>query len=118
MPLSAGNGSVIGPNFSQPIDSPESSQKDGSHLIPSQYRTPDAVYLSGGNRSLSGISVRAFCLGIVLGVASVATVQLAYHHISLWRAPFFIATLALFHYLEFDSTARFNPSDAKVSSFL
>ncbi len=78
----------------------------------------DPAYLPGGKKSLSAISIRAFDLGIALGVASIATVQLAYYEIGLWRAPFFITTLALFHYLEFDSTARFNPSDAKVSSFL
>ena len=118
MSHSTGTGSAIGPSFSGPIDLPESSQNGGPHLAPSQYRTPDAVYLPGGKKSLSGISIRAFSLGIALGVASIATALLAYFEIALWRAPFFIATLALFHYLEFDSTARFNPSDAKVSSFL
>jgi protein-S-isoprenylcysteine O-methyltransferase len=55
---------------------------------------------------------------MALGVTGATAAWLAYYGIALWRAPFFIATLALFHYLEFDSTARFNPSDAKVSSFL
>jgi protein-S-isoprenylcysteine O-methyltransferase len=114
----SGSGSAIGPSFSAPVELPESSQNGGSHLQPFQSHMPDAVYLPGGKRSLSGISVRAFSLGVALGVAGTAAAQLAYHGIALWRAPFFIATLALFHYLEFDSTARFNPSDAKVSSFL
>lgn len=46
------------------------------------------------------------------------TIQLAYHQHYLWRVPFFICALSIFHYLEFDMTARFNPPDAKVSSFL
>jgi protein-S-isoprenylcysteine O-methyltransferase len=118
MSRSSGDGSAIGPGISGPIDLPESSQNGGSHLQPFQSCTPDAVYLPGGKKSLSGISIRAFSLGMALGVAGIAAVQLAYYEITLWRAPFFVATLALFHYLEFDSTARFNPSDAKVSSFL
>ena len=112
------NGSAIGPSSSGPVDLPQSSQNGGPHLQSFQSRILDAVYLPGGKKSLSGISIRAFSLGIALGVASIATAQLAYYDITLWRAPFFIATLALFHYLEFDSTARFNPSDAQVSSFL
>jgi len=118
MSQSSGNGSAIGPSIPGPIEIPESARNGGLHLQQLQFRTPDSVYLPGGKRSLSGISIRAFSLGIVLGVASFATALLAYYGIALWRAPFFIATLALFHYLEFDSTARFNPPDAKVSSFL
>lgn len=85
------------------------------------YRAPMYIhpyYLPGGNRSLSGISVRAFSLGIAFGMCLVLTVQLAYFGYGLWRAPCFIATLTIFHYLEFDSTARYNPPDARISSFL
>lgn len=77
-----------------------------------------AQYLSGGPRSLAGIGIRGFALGVALGLCSFLTVQLAYFDHYVWRAPFFIASLSLFHYLEFDMTARFNPSDAKVDSFL
>jgi protein-S-isoprenylcysteine O-methyltransferase len=118
MSRSLGHGSAIGPSISGPIELPESSQNGGLHLQPLHSRTPDAVYLPGGKKSLPGISIRAFSLGIILGVAGIAAAQLAYYEVALWRAPFFVATLALFHYLEFDSTARFNPPDAKVSSFL
>jgi len=85
------------------------------------YRAPMFIhpyYLPGGNRSLSGISIRAFSLGIAFGSCLVLAVQLAYFEYGLWRAPCFIATLAMFHYLEFDSTARHNPPDARISSFL
>lgn len=80
-------------------------------LIPPQY-------LPGGRKSLPGISIRAFCLGIAFGVCSLSSAQLAYFGYDLWRIPFFVATLAVFHYLEFDMTARFNPPDGKVASFL
>jgi protein-S-isoprenylcysteine O-methyltransferase len=118
MSHSSANGSAIGLVVSRPTELPESSQNGGSHLQPLQFRTLDAPYLPGGKKSLAGISIRAFSLGIALGVTGIVAAQLACFEIALWRAPFFIATLALFHYLEFDSTARFNPSDAKVSSFL
>ncbi len=75
-------------------------------------------YLPGGKRALSGISIRAFTLGTALGVSTILTLELAYWHNELWRAPCFVAVLALFHYLEFDMTARYNPADASISSFL
>ncbi|KAJ9654014.1 farnesyl cysteine-carboxyl methyltransferase [Neophaeococcomyces mojaviensis] len=75
-------------------------------------------YLPDGRRSLSGISRNAFGLGIALGLTSLLTIQLLYAGHYLWRLPFFISTLSIFHFLEFDMTARFNPPDAKVSSFL
>jgi protein-S-isoprenylcysteine O-methyltransferase len=76
------------------------------------------AYLPGGKRSLPGISLRSFILGITLGISTIVTVQLAFYGYGLWRAPCFVATLALFHYLEFDMTARYNIADASVSSFL
>ena len=79
--------------------------------------TPPA-YLPGGKRALSDISIRAFTLGIALGVSTILTLELLYWHYGLWRAPCFVAVLALFHYLEFDMTARYNPADASISSFL
>ncbi|OCT53189.1 Protein-S-isoprenylcysteine O-methyltransferase [Cladophialophora carrionii] len=75
-------------------------------------------YLPGGKRALSGISLRAFALGLAVGVSTVLGLELAYWHNGLWRAPCFIAVLALFHYLEFDLTSRYNPADASISSFL
>lgn len=74
--------------------------------------------MPNGRKSLCGISSHAFGLGITLGLCLLLTVELAYRSHHLWRVPFFISTLCVFHYLEFDMTARFNPTDAKVSSFL
>jgi protein-S-isoprenylcysteine O-methyltransferase len=69
--------------------------------------------------SLSGISIRAFFLGIALGIALVATIiLLAWHPTPLWRIPFFISSLCLFHFLEFWVTAQYNTRDAEVSAFL
>ena len=37
---------------------------------------------------------------------------------TLWRLPFFLATLGLFHFLEFWTTAAYNTRVAEISSFL
>ena len=75
-------------------------------------------YLSGGRRSLPGIAIRAYGLGIALGCCGLVAAQLAYFQYTIWRAPCFVAVLAMFHYLEFDMTARYNPPDAGTASFL
>lgn len=46
------------------------------------------------------------------------SVWLAYIELEVWRVAHFLATLSLFHFLEFYATARWNPTDAGVSSFL
>jgi protein-S-isoprenylcysteine O-methyltransferase len=95
----------------QPNGGPPSRVYPPTLYIPPQY-------LPGGKRSLSGVSIRAFCLGTALGFSLLLTVEMARWGYGLWRAPCFIATLAVFHYLEFDMTARYNPPDASISSYL
>jgi protein-S-isoprenylcysteine O-methyltransferase len=69
--------------------------------------------------SLSGISTRAFGLGLVLGISSMLTIYfLTIHRTPLWRIPFFLSSLCLFHFLEFWVTAQYNTKYADVSSFL
>lgn len=79
---------------------------------------PSPLYLPSGPRSLSGISLRSFLLGCTFSLSVSLALQLALHDYFLWRIPFFTTALSLFHYLEFDMTARFNPADAKLDSFL
>lgn len=93
-----------------------SSDRNNTILFPQFRVQPD--YLPGGKRALSGIAEHAVVLGIVLGIACFGSVQLLLLNHYLWRLPSFIAVLALFHFLEFDMTARYNTPDAKVSSFL
>jgi protein-S-isoprenylcysteine O-methyltransferase len=90
--------------------------REGEYLIPQIRISPD--FMPNGRKSLCSISIHAFGLGISLGMCLMLTAQLAYLQHYLWRIPFFISTLSIFHYLEFDMTARYNPPDAKVSSFL
>ncbi|KAK5444321.1 farnesyl cysteine-carboxyl methyltransferase [Exophiala xenobiotica] len=94
----------------------EQDQNGNATYPPTIYIPP--AYLPGGRRSLSGVSIRAFGLGIVLGFCLLLSAQSVYWGYRLWRAPCFVAILALFHYLEFDLTARYNPPDASISSYL
>lgn len=81
--------------------------------------TVDSSNLPGGKKSLSAIATRAFLLGIVLGISLLTSLQLCFiYHNSLWRAALFISILSAFHYLEFDTTARYNTVHANVSAFL
>lgn len=85
-------------------------------LFPQIRIPPD--FMPDGRKSLARISEHAFGLGVVLGLSFFTAVQLLYAQHYLWRLPMFIAILSIFHYLEFEMTARYNPSDAKVASFL
>lgn len=80
--------------------------------------TVDPTLQHGGNRSLSSISLHAFVLGLVLSSSLLLTIYLLHISSPLWRLPQFISFLCVFHFLEFYTTARFNTSSAKVSSYL
>ena len=102
-----------------PSEDPTDVDQNGSAYqtaAPSSYVNPQ--YLPGGPKSLSGISIRAYGLGIAFGCSAIASAELAYSGYGIWRAPFFVLVLSVFHFLEFDSTARYNPSDAGTTSFL
>ena len=106
------------PDISWPLEHPEDQQNGRTPLTTPVLPCLDPSLMVGGSRGLSGISSRAFFLGVTFGAMSVMTLELAYFEICMWRATCFVATLSMFHYLEFYSTARYNPSDAKLSSFL
>ncbi|KAL2144574.1 hypothetical protein VTI28DRAFT_8893 [Corynascus sepedonium] len=94
----------------------ESSEEEAQY----QYEDPALVpYLPHQPKSLVGIATRSFCLGIALAAGVTATVAtLTLTASPLWRLPFFLASLALFHFLEFWTTAAYNTRTAEVSSFL
>ena len=79
---------------------------------------PDPAYSPGGVKSLSGISARAFVLGLCLGTSLPLTLLALLSSSALWRVPFFLSTLCLFHFLEYWTTACYNPSTATTSAFL
>lgn len=76
-------------------------------------------YLPGQPKSLSGIAIRAFLLGFILSTSTISAFYLVlFTNSPLWRLPLFLATLCLFHFLEFWTTARYNTHSAQISSFL
>ncbi|KLJ10955.1 protein-S-isoprenylcysteine O-methyltransferase [Blastomyces silverae] len=78
----------------------------------------DPAVLPGGKKSLAGISIRSFVLGQVFGLCIVLTFLLLKSSTPLWRAPFFLTTLSLFHFLEYYITARYSTPYASISAFL
>ncbi|KAI1331242.1 ICMT-domain-containing protein [Xylariaceae sp. FL0255] len=102
----------------------EPSTNDGLPLLSpgAQQRflpTPDKPYLPGQPKSLEGIAIRSFCLGIALALSVVTMLSILILTSSpLWRLPFFIGALSTFHFLEFWTTAKYNTSVATVGSFL
>ncbi|CAK7217762.1 farnesyl cysteine-carboxyl methyltransferase [Sporothrix curviconia] len=106
---------------------------NGSPATPGAAFPPDAASYPGQKRSLAGIALRAFCLGaaLVTGVFLTAVIALlprifATHGgdglvdrlAPLWRLPFFLGALSVFHFLEFWTTARYNTQATTVDSFL
>ncbi|WXC62112.1 hypothetical protein SNK03_007974 [Fusarium graminearum] len=76
-------------------------------------------YFAGQPKSLSGIAMRAFCLGIALASSGIAmTTILVMTSSPAWRVPFFLFSLSAFHFLEFWTTAEKNPLVASIGSFL
>ncbi|KAH9239085.1 hypothetical protein K456DRAFT_49296 [Colletotrichum gloeosporioides 23] len=109
-------------------DTPSSSPSPETDSLPSDSRpapalgTPAPVgqeFYPHQRKSLAGIALRAFCLGaaFLTGLLSTALI-LTTTASPLWRLPFFLAALSLFHFLEFWTTAAFNTPQATVHAFL
>ncbi|KAL6716995.1 farnesyl cysteine-carboxyl methyltransferase [Lecanora helva] len=65
------------------------------------------------------LTLRAFLLGFTLSISLFLTIHLAFVKSNpLWRIPFFLTSLSLFHYLEYQVTALYNPLAATTSAFL
>jgi protein-S-isoprenylcysteine O-methyltransferase len=75
-------------------------------------------YYPSGTKSLAGIAIRSFCLGITFLASVALSALLALNTDPLWRLPFFWAALSLFHFLEFWTTAAYNTPAATIGSFL
>lgn len=106
------NAGGIGPPSPQSPAAPEDTS------IASSLEKFEKQYLTSGPKSLSGIALRGFLLGITLCVSSVLAIYCITRGTPLWRAPFFLASLSLFHFLEFWTTAAYNTPSAAVSSYL
>lgn len=75
-------------------------------------------YLPHHPKSLSGIALRSFALGNVFLASLALTTYFLFTSNPTWRAPFFITSLSLFHFLEFYTTSKANTHSANISSFL
>ncbi|KAF4944467.1 hypothetical protein FSARC_14665 [Fusarium sarcochroum] len=76
-------------------------------------------FFAGQPKSLSGIALRAFCLGIALASSAIAMGTILFLTSSpVWRVPFFLFALSAFHFLEFWTTAEKNTLVASIGSFL
>ncbi|KAI1634831.1 isoprenylcysteine carboxyl methyltransferase [Biscogniauxia mediterranea] len=90
-----------------------------SPIVQSARASPDKPYFPGQAKSLEGIALRSFCLGIALALSTTSMVLILILTSSpLWRVPFFIAALSTFHFLEFWTTAKYNTPVANIGSFL
>lgn len=86
---------------------------------PSPGDSPLKPFFAGQPKSLSGIALRAFCLGIAFAASAVAMVGiLLFTHSPAWRVPFFLLAMSTFHFLEFWTTAERNTLVASIDSFL
>lgn len=94
------------PNNSDHVDSPEFIYSRNGHPV----QFPAFLYHTG-TIALSGIAVRAGALGFVCALALNATWAF---RSSFPQLPFFIASLALFHFMEFWLTARYNTRRANL----
>lgn len=93
-----------------------------SPYSPPQNRLPTPSSQSTSNdKDPAAISLRANILGLITGLSLSATLYFLLFEPApnpLWRAPLFILTLSIFHFLEFYITAVANPPFATVSAFL
>lgn len=110
----------LGPNWrpARPARPAYSIVMNGTPPLMAQTQGVNASNLPEGRYPLSGISIRAFTLGISFGASLTITSLLVYLSYQLWRVPFFLVALSLFHFLEFYITARYSTRDATVKAFL
>ncbi|RFU75165.1 s-isoprenylcysteine O-methyltransferase [Trichoderma arundinaceum] len=84
-----------------------------------QAENPLKPFFPGQPKSLSGIALRAFCLGIAFATSLIGMgAILLFTDSPIWRVPFFLLALSAFHFLEFWTTAERNTTVASIDSFL
>lgn len=79
----------------------------------------DESFYPGGCRSLTAIGEQAFAIGFLFASSLAGLLWLTIDGVDpLWRLPAFIACLGVFHFLEYETTARYNVLTLRSSSFL
>lgn len=103
-----------------PFEQP--TNPDGRSFVPRARpprEDPLQPYMPGEIKSLAGIAMRAFCIGGVLALSAISMLYLLiFTSHPIWRAPFFVASLSSFHFLEFWTTAQVNTRIVTKESFL
>lgn len=112
-PQDAASGRSLREYTDKDFDSDDQQYETKSRILPL-----DPSLLPRGSRSLSLIALQAFFLGLTLAGSLLSTAWLVSERRTIWRLPSFFACLALFHFLEFWTTAHFNLPAARASSFL
>lgn len=81
----------------------------------------DSLYPSG-SRSLTSIGEQAFFMGFLTAFSLLTLYYLTILSPDapdpIWRLPAFLLCLSVFHYLEYETTARYNLPTLRASSFL
>ena len=101
------NGHLAVPN------SPSTNQFDTDGDLPPSLQPP-----KDPTRSPASLALHAHLLGLILGLSTLTSLNAAQQSNALWRLPFFLATLSLFHSLEYYTTALYNPESATTAAFL
>jgi protein-S-isoprenylcysteine O-methyltransferase len=91
---------------------------NGTATQPPPAPSIDPSLLPNGRHALSGISMRGYFLGMATGISSLLTLFAVQNASPLWRPPFFVLALSVFHFLEFYTTARYNTAFAEVKAYL
>lgn len=78
----------------------------------------DDSLFPGGSRDLSWIGLQAFFLGLVAAAGISGTMTAISLQSTWWRLPAFATCLAIFHFLEYYTTARYNTNALRAESFL
>ncbi|OHF02658.1 isoprenylcysteine carboxyl methyltransferase [Colletotrichum orchidophilum] len=105
--------------YPTPTSPPSSTNIPASDARPQEPPIPGKEYYPNQPKSLAGIALRAFLLGTAFTTGLVSLTALLLTTSSpLWRLPFFLSALSLFHFLEFWTTAAYNTPQATVHAFL
>ncbi|QSZ29162.1 hypothetical protein DSL72_003673 [Monilinia vaccinii-corymbosi] len=103
----------------RPKAGPDREQYAGIPSIERALNQFEQQFCAGHAKSLSGIAMRSFLIGIVFTISTSLALYLFFASSTIfWRAPCFVSSLAIFHFLEFWTTARYNTPEATISSFL
>jgi len=92
--------------------SPATPTKRINHRLVADTVVPKIFY-PGEEYALSGIAIRSNLLGFAAASSLFISLYLWIIH-SFWQLSFFIGVLAVFHFLEFYITARYNTSKAVI----